>query len=226
MVPRVDMVVVERKSPIREALNKITSHGHSRIPVYEERIDRIIGVVYAKDLLRRPVRDDLNTPVDRVMRTAYFVPDGKRVDDLLREFQEEKVHLAVVVDEYGGTAGLVTLEDVIEEIVGEIQDEYDREEEMFEEVGPDTALVNAKISIDDLNERFTISIPADVHDTLGGYIFDLVDRVPSEGETFEDRESGLSFKVERVDRQRIARVRIRKPLDPEENGSGEEPAEE
>lgn len=226
MVPRVDMVAIERKSPIREALSKITSHGHSRIPVYEERIDRIIGVVYAKDLLRRPVRDDLDSPVDGVMRPAYFVPDGKRVDDLLREFKEEKVHLAVVVDEYGGTAGLVTLEDVIEEIVGEIQDEYDREEEMFEAVGPDMALVNAKIPIDDLNERFNISIPADVHDTLGGYIFDLVDRVPSEGETFEDRESGLSFKVERVDRQRIARVRIRKSLDPEENGPGEEPAEE
>ncbi|MBM3319365.1 MAG: HlyC/CorC family transporter [Candidatus Eisenbacteria bacterium] len=223
MIPRVDMVAVERKSPIREALEKITEKGHSRIPVYEERIDRIVGVVYAKDLLRPSFRDALDLSVDRVMREPFFVPEGKRVDDLLRAFQKEKVHLAIVVDEYGGTAGLVTMEDLLEEIVGEIQDEYDREDDLFETAGPDTALVNAKIDLDDLNERFTIGIPADRHDTLGGYLYDLVGRVPAEGESFEDPVSRLLFKVERVDRQRIARVRIRKLGLPEEGAQGSEP---
>ncbi|MFH1277414.1 MAG: hemolysin family protein [Candidatus Eisenbacteria bacterium] len=210
MIPRVDMVAVERRSPVREALAKITERGHSRIPVYDGQIDNIVGVVYAKDLLRAPYFDNPELPVETAMREAFFVPEGKRVDDLLREFQREKVHLAVVVDEYGGTAGLITMEDVLEEIVGEIQDEYDREDVLFESTGPDSALVNAKIPIDDLNERFNISIPAELHDTLGGYLYDLNDRVPVEGETFADPESGLLFKVEKVDRQRIARVRIRR----------------
>jgi putative hemolysin len=210
MVPRVDMIAVERKSPIRAVLAKITEKGHSRIPVYEERVDRIVGVVYAKDLLRRSLAEATDEPVERVMREPFFVPEGKRVDDLLRDFQRAKVHLAIVVDEYGGTAGLITMEDVLEEIVGEIQDEYDREVDLFESTGPDTALVNAKIPIDDLNERFNINVPADRHDTLGGYLYDLIDRVPAEGESYEDRESGLLFKVEKVDRQRIARVRIRR----------------
>jgi len=218
MVPRVDMVAVERSSTVREALERITSQGHSRVPVYEERIDKIVGVVYAKDILRNPDEKALDLPVESVMREPFFVPEGKRVDDLMREFQREKVHLAIVVDEYGGTAGLVTLEDVLEEIVGEIEDEYDREDVLFEKVGPDTAVVNAKIPIDDLNERFSIGLPADRHDTLGGYLYDLVDRVPEEGESFEDEL--LRFTVEKVDRQRIARVRIRKlPL---EEGNGAE----
>ncbi|MFH1681097.1 MAG: hemolysin family protein [Candidatus Eisenbacteria bacterium] len=220
MVPRVDMVAVERKSPIREVLSKITEKGHSRVPVYEERVDRIVGVVYAKDLLRPPFRDALDLPVERVMREPFFVPEGKRVDDLLRAFQKEKVHLAVVVDEYGGTAGLVTMEDLLEEIVGEIQDEYDREDDLFEATGPDSALVNAKIGLDELNERFSIAIPSDRHDTLGGYLYDLVDRVPAEGESFVDPESRLLFKVEKVDRQRIARVRIRR-LTPRMRGEPE-----
>ena len=208
MVPRVDMVAVERSRPARDALDKITAHGHSRLPVYEEEIDRIVGLIYAKDLLRSPVRESLETPVGEVMRPPFFVPEAKRVDDLLREFQKEKKHLAVVVDEYGGTAGLVTLEDVLEEIVGEIEDEYDRDEALTLAVDDETILVNAKISIDDLNERFHINLPAERHETVGGYLCDLEDRVPEEGETFE--ENGLRFKVEKVNRQRIARVRIQK----------------
>lgn len=225
MVPRVDMVAVERRSPMREALKQITEWGHSRIPVYEDRIDKIVGVVYAKDLLRTPYFENPELPVEAAMREAYFVPEGKPVDDLLREFQREKVHLAVVVDEYGGTAGLITMEDVLEEIVGEIQDEYDREDVLFEATGPDSALVNAKIPIDDLNERFNISIPAERHDTLGGYLYDLNDRVPGEGETFTDSACGLFFEVEKVDRQRIARVRIRR-LPHEDGSEGEKGAGE
>ncbi|RPJ48608.1 MAG: HlyC/CorC family transporter [Candidatus Latescibacterota bacterium] len=222
MVPRVDMIAVERKSPIEEALAKITEEGHSRIPVYDGSVDRIVGVVYAKDLLRADFRSSLGLPVERVMREPFFVPEGKRVDDLLREFQREKVHLAIVVDEYGGTAGLVTMEDLLEEIVGEIQDEYDREDDLFEAVGPDAALVNAKIDLDELNERFDIGIPTERHDTLGGYLYDLIDRVPEEGESFEDPESRLLFKIEKVDRQRIARVRIRRlPPPPGDEKPGE-----
>jgi len=223
MVPRVDMVSVERSRPVRDALDKITAYGHSRLPVYEEEIDRIVGLLYAKDLLRSPVRESLDTPVEEVMRPPYFVPEAKRVDDLLREFQKEKKHLAVVVDEYGGTAGLVTLEDVLEEIVGEIEDEYDRDEALTLAVDEETILVNAKISIDDLNERFHINLPAERHETVGGYLYDLEDRVPGEGETFE--QDGLRFKIEKVNRQRIARVRIRKLAPPPEGedsaGAGE-----
>jgi CBS domain containing-hemolysin-like protein len=189
--------------------------------VYEDRIDKIVGVVYAKDLLRKPARDDYDQPVEKVMRRPFFVPEGKRVDDLLREFQREQIHLAIVVDEYGGTAGLVSIEDVLEEIVGEIQDEYDAEEDLFETTGPDSAIVNAKIPIDDLNERFRINVPTDRHETLGGYLYDVIDRVPVEGESFEDPSSGLRFKVEKVDRQRIARVRIRKARPAEESGGDE-----
>ncbi|MBN1825281.1 MAG: HlyC/CorC family transporter [Candidatus Eisenbacteria bacterium] len=220
MVPRVDVIAVERTRPVRDALDLITTHGHSRLPVYEEGIDRIVGLLYAKDLLRSPVREALDTPVEQVMRPPYFVPEAKRVDDLLHEFQKEKKHLAVVVDEYGGTAGLVTLEDVLEEIVGEIEDEYDRDEALYIVLDDDTVVVNAKISIDDLNERFHINLPADRHETFGGYLYDLEDRVPEEGETFE--EKGLQFKVEKVNRQRIARVRIRKlPPPPPEEGVAE-----
>ncbi len=208
MVPRVDMVAVERDEPIGDVLEKISECGHSRIPVFEKNSDRIVGILYAKDLLRIARSAEWDRPAGEVMREPFFVPEGKAVDDLLREFREEKVHLAVVKDEYGGTAGIVTLEDVIEEIVGEIQDEYDPDDILFVPHGDSTAVVNGKISIDDLNERFTISLPADRHETLGGYLYDLIDRIPSEGEVI--RENGLEFTVEKVNRQRISSVRIRK----------------
>jgi CBS domain containing-hemolysin-like protein len=208
MLPRVDMVAIEQLESISEALEKITECGHSRIPVYEESMDKIVGVLYAKDILRVARAAEWDRPVRELMREAFFVPHGKTVGDLLREFREEKVHLAIVVDEYGGTAGIVTLEDVIEEIVGEIQDEFDPDDLVFDRLDEATALVNAKIPIDDLNQQFTINIPADRHDTLGGYLYDLNDRVPSEGEVLVKND--IEFTVEKVDRQRIDRVRIRK----------------
>ncbi len=208
MLPRVDVVAIDKSEPISDALDKIAECGHSRIPVYDESMDTIVGIIYAKDILRVARTADWERPVSDLMRDAFFVPHGKSVGDLLREFREEKVHLAIVVDEYGGTAGIVTLEDVIEEIVGEIQDEFDPDDLVFDRVDESIAVVNAKIPIDDLNEQFTISIPADRHDTLGGYLYDLIDRVPVEGEVLE--ENGLDFTVEKVDRQRISRVRIRK----------------
>ena len=208
MIPRVDVVAIEQSESISDALEKIAECGHSRIPVYDESMDKIVGVIYAKDILRVARTADWERPVSELMRDAFFVPHGKSVGDLLREFREEKVHLAIVVDEYGGTAGIVTLEDVIEEIVGEIQDEFDPDDLLFDRVNESMAVVNAKIPIDDLNEQFTINIPADRHDTLGGYLYDLIDRVPSEGEVLE--ENGLDFTVEKVDRQRISRVRILK----------------
>ena len=214
MVPRVDMIAIEKGSPLTEVLVKITEGGHSRIPVYEESIDKIIGVVYAKDLLKIAQEDKWEMPAHEMMRDAFFVPEGKPVDDLLREFRTEKVHLAVVVDEYGGTAGLVTLEDVIEEIVGEIQDEYDDEDPLFEPAGPDSARVDARISLEQLNKLFDLSLPNDDrHDTLGGYLYTLVERVPAEGETVSDDK--LDFTVESTDRQRISIVRIQKRPEPD-----------
>lgn len=208
MLPRVDMVTVERTRSVREALDKITTHGHSRLPVYEGKIDKIVGILYAKDLLRKPALDNLDILVEQVMREPFFVPEGKPVDDLLREFQRAKKHMAIVVDEYGGTAGLVTMEDLLEEIVGEIEDEYDLDKALYQPLDEETVAVNPKIAIDDLNDRFNITLPTDRHDTFGGYLYDVVDRVPDEGEVF--KENGLLFTIEKVNRQRIARVLIRK----------------
>jgi len=210
MIPRVDIVAVEQSQSISDALERISQCGHSRLPVYDESIDKIVGVIYAKDILGVARSAEWDRPVRELKRDAIFVPDGKAVDDLLREFREEKVHLAIVVDEYGGTAGIVTLEDVLEEIVGEIQDEFDPDDSLFSRVDEETAVVDAKISIDDLNEQFTINIPADRHDTLGGYLYELIDRVPSEGEVVQ--ENGIDFTIEKVNRQRISSVRLRKNL--------------
>ena len=206
MVPRIDMIMAEASTPRREILDLVAEHGHSRIPVYEESVDKIIGVVHVKQLIEsgRLVADD--TPVREFVRPVMFVPESKKIDELLREFQERKSHLTIVVDEYGGTAGMATLEDVLEELVGEIEDETDTEETLFE-VQPDGSyLVAAKIDLDDLNEQLSLHLPTENSDTLGGFIYELVGKVPTAGEKVD--YNGLRFRIERVHGQRIVRVRI------------------
>ena len=208
MVPRPDMVGVEADASVDEALEKAIGAGYSRLPVYGEGPDDILGLVYLKDLIRR-TRENGDSPhgtVRELVRPAVFVPEQKRVAELLREMQQDKFHMAVVIDEYGGTAGLVTLEDLLEEIVGEIVDEYDVEVPRVERL-PDGGLrVAGGTPIDEVNELLEVELPETDWDTVGGLMFNLLGHVPVEGETIDFQ--GLEFRAERVQRRRILIVRI------------------
>jgi CBS domain containing-hemolysin-like protein len=208
MVPRIDMIMAEAGTPRSDVLKLIEENGHSRIPVYDGSVDEIIGAVHVKQLVRNGKVDASEIPVRELVRPVIFVPETKKIDELLQEFQQTKSHLAIVVDEYGGTSGMVTLEDVIEEIVGEIEDEYDTQETLVEPLPDGTWRVAAKIDIDDLNEEMNLNLPTENSDTLGGFIYELVGKVPSQGEAVEYQN--LRFVIDRVHRQRIMRVRIQK----------------
>jgi CBS domain containing-hemolysin-like protein len=208
MVPRIDMVMADAGTPRRDVLRLIAEHGHSRIPVHDGSVDKIIGAVHVKELVRDGRVDGDEAPIREFVRAVMFVPETKKIDELLREFQEKKTHLAIVVDEYGGTSGMVTLEDVLEEIVGEIEDEYDNDETLLETLADGTIRVAAKIDIDDLNEEMNLQLPTENSDTLGGFIYELVGKVPVQGD--EVQYQGLTFTIDRVHRQRIVRVRIRR----------------
>lgn len=207
MVPRIDILALEVNTTLDEAVTALNNSGHSRLPVYEESIDRMIGMLYAKDLLR--VRQEGQTSLSSLrsmLRPAYFVPETKKVDELLREMQARSVHMALVVDEYGGIAGLVTLEDIVEEIVGEIRDEYDqKEEQLYEKVGDDEYIFHGRIGLDDFNNVMGSHLPTDIADTLGGFIYSQIGRVPVGGERIE--VDNLVLTVEQVSGRRIRRVR-------------------
>jgi len=167
MVPRIDIVAISSGMNREEAVNLIVDAGHSRIPVYEDTIDRVIGVIYTKDLLRQAI-SGVDFSLRDITRQGFFVPESKMIDELLTEFRARRQHLAVVVDEYGGTAGIITLEDVLEEIVGDIQDEFDSEEELIRRVDADSAVCNAKVRVDELNETLGIHLSNEAADSLGG----------------------------------------------------------
>jgi len=206
MVPRIDMIALEVTTPLLEALDAIMQAGHSRIPVYRETIDCVEGVLYAKDLLPYLREGRSDVPLRNMLRQAYFVPETKKASDLLPDLQQRRVHMAIVVDEYGGTAGLVTIEDLLEEIVGEIQDEYDAEEPYFEYVSPDEYVFDARMNLDDLNRLMGVALPAEDTDTLGGFIYTTLGKVPVVGDRipFED----LEIAVESVAGRRIRKVRV------------------
>lgn len=205
MVPRIDVFAIDVHSPIGEVRRAVTAAGHSRVPAYDGSIDRIVGMLHVKDLLKVEHWSD-ESRLDRMglIRRAHFVPESKKIDDLLREFQRERTHLAIVVDEYGGTAGIVTIEDILEEIVGEIHDEYDREAPLVREIAPRTFLAAGRSPIEQLNSQLRIEIPTDEVDTLGGFIYKLIGRVPAQGE--EVQYGSLKFRVERLEGQRIVEV--------------------
>lgn len=206
MVPRIDIVAVEANTPLLEALDIIMQAGHSRIPVYKGTIDNIIGVLYAKDLLPYLKRGETDVPLESIVREPYFIPETKKVDQLLPDLQQRKVHMAIVVDEYGGTAGLVTIEDLLEEIVGEIQDEYDREEPMYQVVGENEFILDARINLDDFAELVGVEIADEGSDTLGGFIYNQLGRVPAVGDsmTYED----IIITVLSLIGRRIGKVRV------------------
>lgn len=205
MVPRIDIVAVNVNADKEESISTILEAGHSRVPVYEDTVDRIIGTVYTKDLLRLMVMGE-DFLLRETVREAFFVPESKMIDDLLTEFKLRKQHLAIVVDEYGGTAGIVTLEDVLEELVGDIQDEFDSEEELVTRIDADTAECNAKVRVDELNEELGLDLNEDVAESVGGLVLHEIGHVPEVGATAHI--GGLGFEVLSVERQRIDRIRI------------------
>ncbi|MFP3907983.1 MAG: hemolysin family protein, partial [Acidimicrobiales bacterium] len=206
MVPRPDMISVQAEFRIADVMEIVVMNGFSRVPAYGDGIDDIVGVAYAKDLMRADLDGRADEPVRTVLRPAHFVPESKRVASLLREMQAEQYHIAVVVDEYGATAGLVTLEDLIEELVGEIVDEFDVEDPMIEPLGGGNLRVNARLPVDELNEMLDAELPEGDWDTVGGLVFDLLGHVPVEGECVE--VDGFRLRAEKVQGRRIGRVRV------------------
>ena len=211
MVPRTDVVFIPTDMPLDEVLDLIAESGFSRFPVYEETIDNVIGILYVKDLMREMVKhknlDVKDIEVKEIVRKPYFIPDSKKINALFHDFRKKRVHIAVAVDEYGGVAGIICLEDILEEIVGEIQDEFDEDEvEDIIQIGPSTYLCETRVSIEDLNEELKIALPHEDYETLGGFVFDLFDKIPVK---FEKKEyEGMTFIIQDVEGNKIKSVKI------------------
>jgi putative hemolysin len=214
MVPRPDVVAIEDTATLKDVQALVLEHGYSRIPVYHEDLDDVVGVVFAKDVLKAIHLGDSDRPLTEICRPAHVVPESKKVADLLREMQKEKFHQAIVIDEYGSITGIVALEDLLEELVGEITDEYDTEEPDVVEVGDGTYRVSGKTSIDDVNELLGTELPDEEWDTVAGLVLDLFGRIPDAGE--EMVFQGLRFKVENVQGRRVASVLITREPVPDE----------
>jgi CBS domain containing-hemolysin-like protein len=177
MLPRIDTVFLSADAGRAELLTTIAESGHSRFPVYEETIDNVIGILYVKDVLKSLVRNEPFN-IRGLLRKPFFVPLTKHIDELLRELRRRRVHIAVVVDEYGGVSGIVCMEDIIEEIIGDIQDEFDNEEEDVLQLGEDSYLCDARVNLEDLSEQIGVEFPSEDFDTLGGFVFDLFGKIP------------------------------------------------
>ncbi len=211
MVPRVDMVAADIDTSIATLAEMMVESGHSRIPVYKEHLDRIEGIAYARDVLRLLSHNEAATPdtnLEGVIRPSLFIPESKPLKELLEEFQQRRVHMAIVVDEYGGVSGLVTIEDLLEEIVGEIQDEFDEGAPEIEHLGENDFIFDARISLDALNEMLNVSVAGDGFDTLGGFVFHALGKIPSPGDTVS--YDGLKLEVISTVGRRLKRVRVTK----------------
>ena len=211
MTPRTDVIALEVDTDLPTVLKTISKAGHSRIPVYEQNIDNIIGLVYAKDLLSEIGKDEEEFKLRDKIRKAYFVPETKPLRVLLHEFQNQKLHIAIVLDEYGGTAGIVTIEDILEELVGEIVDEYEQTPpEEMNRIDETTVEIDARMYIDDLNDQFGLELPEDEdYDTVGGFVFSHLGYIPKTGESFE--YDNISFTIKAAEARRIKRLLISKP---------------
>ena len=222
MVPRIDITALAEDAPLDQVIDTIVGAGHSRIPVHQESIDNVIGILYAKDLLPVLAKGE-KFEIRSLLRTPLFVPESISVDDLLHMLQRRKVHIAIVLDEYGGTAGLVTIEDLIEEIVGEIQDEYDVEEPMVERISDTEARIDGRASIDDLTETFGVELNADdtdQYDTVGGLVYHEIGGVPQVGDTVEVGD--LTLTVESTDGRRVGKVLVvKRPVTTDDEGDAE-----
>lgn len=208
MIPRIDVVAIDIDTTVDEALQTFIENGHSRLPLYEETIDNIKGLLYAKDLLNIMRKENFHTkPLRELMRKAFFVPESKRAELLLKELRHNKIHMAVVVDEYGGTAGIITIEDLLEEIVGDIQDEYDLHEEAeFTQQGPNVYVIDASMSLNDFNDLLEVELPTEESDTLGGFVFTTLGHVPDVGESLEF--GNLTLRVETIEGRRLRKIHV------------------
>ncbi len=208
MVPRTDVIAVEMNTPREKLIRIVTGEGYSRMPVYKETIDNIVGIIYTKDLISLLEHRDLIVLHD-IIRPAYFVPDAVKISQLMRDLQERKIHIAIVIDEFGGTEGLITMEDILEEIVGEIHDEYDEVLKDVEQSADGSALVNARIPVKDFNEKFGFTIPEDnEYETLSGFLHKITGRIPDQSE--EIYHENLLFIIMKKSQRRIRQVKVRK----------------
>ncbi len=205
MVPRIDVVFLSKDITLAEMFEMIITCGHSRFPVYEDTIDNVIGILYAKDLLKY-LTDRKDIKIGEILRKPYFIPESKRLDTLLREFKRRHVHIAVSVDEYGGVSGIVCLEDIIEEIVGDIQDEFDNEVEDILQIDDKSYLCDGRVDIEDLNKELKLNIPEKDFDTLGGFVFDLFGKIPVKYEKISSND--VDFIIQDMDGHKIKTVKI------------------
>lgn len=222
MVPRTEISSASDDATLEEIIRLVTDCGHTRIPIYKESIDNIVGILHAKDILKlwgRPPESELPRSL---LRTPYFVPGYKKVSDILRELKEKQTHLAIVADEYGGTAGIITIEDILEEIVGEIMDEHDNDEGLISQVDQETVMVDARLEIEKLERHLGVELPNGDFESVGGFIIHLLGKIPEQGEriSYED----LDMTIESADERKIYKIRItrrRPPGTPPEEGPGE-----
>ncbi len=205
MVPRIDVVSLSSDLDGKALLQKIIDSGHSRFPLYSETIDNVTGILYVKDLLGL-LANNIDIDLRNSSRSAYFVPESMKLDVLLREMKRRRVHISVVVDEYGGMSGIVCMEDILEEIIGDIQDEFDNEREDIIKIGEAVFLCDARVNIDDLNEQLGIKLPMDDFDTLGGYVFDLFGKIPVKFEKVEKNK--LTFVIQEMDGHKIRNIKL------------------
>jgi putative hemolysin len=210
MTPRTDVIAVNVNDDLQAVLDTITNAGHSRIPVYEDNIDNIIGLIYAKDLLAEIGKSNESFTLKDRMRPAFYVPETKPLRELLHEFQNQKLHISIVLDEYGGTAGIVTIEDILEELVGEIVDEYEETPpETLKKIDESTIEIDARMYIDDLNEEFELSLPEEEdYDTVAGFVLDHLGCIPKTGETFDYHN--VKFTIIKAQARRIDRIKVQK----------------
>ena len=206
MLPRMEMSCVSIEDEVSEVLKSIIASGHSRLPVYEGTIDNVIGLIYAKDLLRYWGEPDHEIELRKLIRPPFFIPETKNLEELLHDFKKRRVHMAVVIDEYGGTAGLVTIEDLLEQIVGDIQDEYDLETERLSVQADNSIVADGRLPIEEMQEHFDVVVEKDKFETVGGLIFHLTGRIPAAGEVIESDD--LVLTVLEADERRIAKVHI------------------
>jgi len=208
MTPRTSIFMLDAESTIDEVWDEIIDSGYSRIPVYGEDLDEILGILYVKDLMTLAKKGTTDIPLKNILRKAYFVPDTKSIVEILDEFRDQQVHMAIVLDEYGGTVGLTTIEDLIEEIIGEIKDEYDlHEEDEIEKISETKYKVDARINIEDLNKELELNIPeSEDYESLGGYVLDILGRVAEVGDIVE--LDGLSMKVLEIEKMRVVKIII------------------
>jgi CBS domain containing-hemolysin-like protein len=215
MIPRIDAEFIQLDAPKDEVLKVVAESEHSRFPVYKETIDNIMGVVYTKDILKKLIKNE-DFKIEDIIHKAFFVPETKHIDDLLHEFQGKHVHIAIVVDEYGGVSGIVSLEDIIEEIIGDIQDEFDNEMEDIIKLNDNSWLCDARINLSDLAKELNIELPNEEFDTLGGFVFDLLGRIPVKYEKVS--YNNMEFIVQDIEGRKIVSVKvIIKDIDPNED---------